>query len=103
MGKLVVTEFVSVDGVFEDPGGSDRLGDHRREQGAAAPEGDERLLGRKHRFGYASVKVDAGGAMPEYDGIRAWDLERGTTQEQVAGHCEALLASRPGLAARGGA
>src|SRR5947208_16957223 len=23
MGKLVVTEFVSVDGVFEDPGGSD--------------------------------------------------------------------------------
>jgi radical SAM superfamily enzyme len=23
MGKLVVTEFVSVDGVFEDPGGSE--------------------------------------------------------------------------------
>ena len=23
MGKLVVTEFVSIDGVFEDPGGSE--------------------------------------------------------------------------------
>jgi len=25
MGKLVVTEFVSVDGVFEDPGGSEEF------------------------------------------------------------------------------
>ena len=26
MGKLVVTEFVSIDGVFEDPGGSTAKG-----------------------------------------------------------------------------
>jgi carotenoid cleavage dioxygenase len=53
--------------------------------GAEFPRIDERLLGRKHRFGYAAVKVDAGGAMPEYDAIRAWDLERGTSQTRTFG------------------
>jgi len=53
--------------------------------GAEFPRIDERLLGRKHRFGYAAVKVDGGGAMPEYDAVRAWDLERGTTQTRRFG------------------
>jgi acyl carrier protein len=36
-------------------------------------------------------------------GVRPEIAELFTTLEQVAGHCEALLGDRPGLAARGGA
>lgn len=87
MGKLVVTEFVSIDGVFEDPGGSEGT-EHaawtfkfnRGEDGDKFKldelmAADAQLLGRVTYEGFAqawpSIKDDAGFAermntMPKY-------------------------------------
>jgi dihydrofolate reductase len=67
MGKLVVTEFVSVDGVFEDPGGAESY-EHggwtfeydRGEEGNAfkldeLTEADVQLLGRVTYEGFAAA------------------------------------------------
>jgi dihydrofolate reductase len=67
MGKLVVTEFVSIDGVFEDPGGSENF-EHggwsfdydRGEDGDGfkldeLTESDVQLLGRKTYEGFAAA------------------------------------------------
>jgi dihydrofolate reductase len=67
MGKLVVTEFVSIDGVFEDPGGSenfehggwsfdyDRGEDGDRFKLDELMEADVQLLGRKTYEGFAEA------------------------------------------------
>jgi dihydrofolate reductase len=67
MGKLVVTEFVSVDGVFEDPGGSedfehggwtfeyDRGDDGNQFKLDELMEADVQLLGRKTYEGFAAA------------------------------------------------
>jgi dihydrofolate reductase len=67
MGKLVVTEFVSIDGVFEDPGGSENY-EHggwtfeydRGEEGNQFKmdelmEADVQLLGRRTYDGFAEA------------------------------------------------
>src|SRR5262249_22939890 len=73
MGKIVVTEFVSLDGVFEDPGGSEgtpfgglRFEYNRGEEGDQfkvdeLDESEVQLLGRKTYEGFAA-------AWPERDG-----------------------------------
>jgi carotenoid cleavage dioxygenase len=45
------------------------------------PRVDERLLGRKHRFGYLAATGPQGndGGLPEWTAVRKYDLERGTT------------------------
>jgi dihydrofolate reductase len=67
MGKLVVTEFVSVDGVFEDPGGAesyehggwtfeyDRGEDGNRFKLDELQEAQVQLLGRKTYEGFAAA------------------------------------------------
>jgi dihydrofolate reductase len=67
MGKLVVTEFVSVDGVFEDPGGSedyehggwtfeyDRGDDGNRFKLDELMEAEVQLLGRATYEGFAAA------------------------------------------------
>jgi dihydrofolate reductase len=67
MGKLVVTEFVSIDGVFEDPGGSenfehggwsfdyDRGEDGDRFKFDELTGSDVQLLGRKTYEGFAAA------------------------------------------------
>jgi dihydrofolate reductase len=67
MGKLVVTEFVSVDGVFEDPGGSedfeyggwtfeyDRGDDGNKFKGDELMDADVQLLGRVTYEGFAEA------------------------------------------------
>jgi dihydrofolate reductase len=67
MGKLVVTEFVSVDGVFEDPGGSedfehggwtfeyDRGDDGNQFKLDEVMEADVQLLGRVTYEGFAAA------------------------------------------------
>ena len=67
MGKLVVTEFVTVDGVFEDPGGSENFERggwafefERGEEGDKfkldeALDADALLLGRKTYEGFATA------------------------------------------------
>jgi dihydrofolate reductase len=67
MGKLVVTEFVSVDGVFEDPGGSedyehggwtfeyDRGADGNRFKLDEVMEAEVQLLGRVTYEGFAAA------------------------------------------------
>ncbi len=67
MGKLVVTEFVSIDGVFEDPGGSenfehggwsfdyDRGEDGDRFKLDELTEADVQLLGRKTYEAFAEA------------------------------------------------
>jgi dihydrofolate reductase len=67
MGKLVVTEFVSVDGVFEDPGGSetyehgawtfeyDRGDDGNKFKMDELMEADVQLLGRVTYEGFAAA------------------------------------------------
>ena len=67
MGKLVVTEFVSVDGVFEDPGGSedfehggwtfeyDRGDDGDRFKLDEVMEAEVQLLGRVTYEGFAAA------------------------------------------------
>ena len=67
MGKLVVTEFVSVDGVFEDPGGSenfehggwtfeyDRGDDGNKFKLDEVMEADVQLLGRVTYEGFAAA------------------------------------------------
>src|SRR2546425_12395539 len=73
MGKLVVTEFVSVDGVFEDPGGAegyehgggtfedDRGDDGNKVKLDQGMEGGVQLLGRGTYEGFA-------GAWPSREG-----------------------------------
>lgn len=73
MGRIVVTEFMSLDGVMEAPGGDDDFargqwsfeferGDEGNEfKGAETMEADALLLGRKTYEGFAS-------AWPERDG-----------------------------------
>ena len=73
MGKLVVTEFVSIDGVFEDPGGSEAY-EHggwtfeynRGEDGDKFKmdelmEADVQLLGRRTYDGFAKAWPTRGG------------------------------------------
>src|SRR2546421_8093522 len=67
MGKLVVTEFVSVDGVFEDPGGAegfehggwtfeyDRGEDGDKFKLGEVMEAEVQLLGRKTYEGFAAA------------------------------------------------
>jgi len=67
MGKLVVTEFVSVDGVFEDPGGAEayehggwtfeynRGDDGDKFKMDELMEADVQLLGRRTYDGFAAV------------------------------------------------
>jgi dihydrofolate reductase len=67
MGKLVVTEFVSIDGVFEDPGGAedyehggwtfeyDRGEDGNRFKMDELMEADVQLLGRRTYDGFAEA------------------------------------------------
>ena len=67
MGKLVVTEFVSIDGVFEDPGGAetyehggwtfeyDRGEDGDKFKMDELMEADVQLLGRRTYDGFAAV------------------------------------------------
>jgi len=67
MGKLVVTEFVSVDGVFEDPGGSeefehggwtfeyDRGDDGNQFKLDELTQADAQLLGRVTYEGFAAA------------------------------------------------
>jgi dihydrofolate reductase len=67
MGKLVVTEFVSLDGVFEDPGGSetyehggwtfeyDRGGEGDKFKMDELMEADVQLLGRRTYDGFAEA------------------------------------------------
>jgi dihydrofolate reductase len=67
MGKLVVTEFVSIDGVFEDPGGSegyehggwtfeyDRGADGDKFKLDELMEAEVHLLGRKTYEGFAAA------------------------------------------------
>jgi dihydrofolate reductase len=85
MGKLVVTEFVSIDGVFEDPGGSenfehggwsfdyDRGEDGDRFKLDELMEADVQLLGRKTYEGFAEAWpsregefADIFNSMPKY-------------------------------------
>jgi dihydrofolate reductase len=82
MGKLVVTEFVSVDGVFEDPGGSedyehggwtfeyDRGDDGNRFKLDELMESEVQLLGRVTYEGFAA-------AWPSRDGPFADKLNNG--------------------------
>ncbi|MGE5156079.1 MAG: dihydrofolate reductase family protein [Betaproteobacteria bacterium] len=82
MGKLVVTEFVSIDGVFEDPGGSENY-EHggwtfeynRGEDGDKFKldelmEADVQLLGRRTYDGFAE-------AWPSRDGPFADKINNG--------------------------
>ncbi len=77
MGKIVVTEFVSLDGVFEDPGGSEDtpFGGWTFDYDRGA-EGDEfkldeldesevQLLGRKTYEGFAAAWPEREGAFAE--------------------------------------
>ena len=73
MGKLVVTEFVSIDGVFEDPGGSEgyEYGGWTFEYDRGA-EGDQFKLdelrtAEVHLFGRVTYEGFAA-AWPERDG-----------------------------------
>src|SRR3954451_3118994 len=77
MGKLVVTEFVSVDGVFEDPGGSesyehggwtfeyDRGKDGDKFKLDELMEAEVQLLGRVTYEGFASAWPSREGAFAE--------------------------------------
>ncbi|HTU78652.1 MAG TPA: dihydrofolate reductase family protein [Solirubrobacteraceae bacterium] len=77
MGKLVVTEFVSVDGVFEDPGGADgyehggwtfeynRGADGDKFKLDELMEAEVQLLGRVTYEGFASAWPSRGGAFAE--------------------------------------
>jgi carotenoid cleavage dioxygenase-like enzyme len=51
------------------------------------PRVDERLLGRRHRYGYMAVTGPEGGAagIPEWTSIRKYDLERGTAETRHFG------------------
>jgi carotenoid cleavage dioxygenase-like enzyme len=51
------------------------------------PRVDERLLGRKHRFGYMAATGPEGNAtgMPEWTAVRKYDLEKGTSQTRTFG------------------
>src|SRR2546425_12038069 len=73
MGKLVVTEFVSVDGVFEDPGGAegyehggwafeyDRGDDGNKFKLDEGMEAEGQLLGRVTYEGFAEAWPSRGG------------------------------------------
>src|SRR3954463_2536409 len=73
MGKLVVTEFVSIDGVFEDPGGSEDYEyggwtfEYDRGEGGnqfkldELMEADAQLLGRVTYEGFAAAWPSRGG------------------------------------------
>ncbi|MFL5798324.1 MAG: dihydrofolate reductase family protein [Actinomycetota bacterium] len=77
MGKLVVTEFVSVDGVFEDPGGSedyehggwtfeyDRGDDGDRFKLDEVMEAEVQLLGRVTYEGFAAAWPSREGALAD--------------------------------------
>ena len=88
MGKLVVTEFVSIDGVFEDPGGAenyehggwtfeyDRGDDGNQFKVDELMDADVQLFGRKTYEGFAA-------AWPSRDGrVRGQDQQR----REVRGH-----------------
>ena len=82
MGKLVVTEFVSIDGVFEDPGGAksyehgswtfeyDRGDDGNQFKVDELMDADVQLLGRKTYDGFAA-------AWPSRDGPFADKINNG--------------------------
>jgi dihydrofolate reductase len=82
MGKLVVTEFVSIDGVFDDPGGSedyehggwtfeyDRGDDGNKFKMDELLEADVQLLGRVTYEGFAA-------AWPEREGPFADKINQG--------------------------
>src|SRR5947207_15814231 len=73
MGKLVVTEFVSIDGVFEDPGGSedfehggwtfeyDRGDDGNKFKMDELLDADVQLLGRVTYEGFAAASPSRDG------------------------------------------
>jgi carotenoid cleavage dioxygenase len=49
--------------------------------GAEFPRVDERLVGRRHRYGYVAARSDdhAEAGLPVFSDVRRYDLERGTT------------------------
>ena len=54
---------------------------------AEFPRVDERLVGRKHRFGYMAAREVAGdtGGLPVWTAIKKYDLERGTSETRRLG------------------
>ena len=54
----------------------------------------ERLLGRKHRWGYVAAAGPEGTErMPVYTANRRYDLERGTTEEEIQASLAGVLQS----------
>jgi len=51
------------------------------------PRVDERLVGRRHRFGYTAARESPAddGTRPEWTAVRKYDLERGTTATRSLG------------------
>jgi carotenoid cleavage dioxygenase len=51
------------------------------------PRVDERLVGRRHRFGYTAARESPAddGTRPEWTAVRKYDLERGTTATHSLG------------------
>lgn len=53
---------------------------------AEFPRVDDRLVGRRHRYGWAAVREgDEGAGLPEWFSVRKYDLEKGTTQTRRFG------------------
>jgi carotenoid cleavage dioxygenase len=54
---------------------------------AEFPRVDERLVGRRHRFGYAAVREPAqnDGGLPFWSSVRKYDLERNRTETRAFG------------------
>jgi dihydrofolate reductase len=82
MGKLVVTEFVSIDGVFEDPGGSESYEhggwtfEYDRGEDGDKFKLDELMEADAHLFGRATYEAFAD-AWPSREGEFADQLNRG--------------------------
>src|SRR6516225_10371676 len=79
MGKLVVTEFVSIDGVFEDPGGSESY-----EHGGWTFEYDRGEEGDRYKLDeLMSAEVQLFGRIT-YDGFaKAWPSREGDFADKI--------------------
>ena len=100
MGKLVVTEFVSIDGVFEDPGGAenyehggwtfeyDRGEDGNQFKLDELMEAEVQLLGRVTYEGFAAAWPSREGRLDHADGSRVGEYD-GHIRRRRRGHLEA--------------